>query len=281
MLTNLGNTTGAQAAAPEPEEELIVRQSVEPADLRRLLDSLFHEDCAHSWRNFGPAGTLEQLLAWENQRRPTQLFFFYVRRGSELRILAASAVADKLNRDFPHPGFCVLGRCYIMPEFRGQGFYRRILHYRLEYCRARFANALNGIHIGSVSERITAAITHHGLPDWPPFIHIGEEELPVAGEVKTVSDYLLLLPEYVHRLQRALTGPRAPACVIELRRTLGTLETGGVRNFGLFIKSRFEEARSNGWFADHEVAGLEQLLLFCARIPLVGFDQRHSQGGHA
>src|SRR5271154_3788852 len=116
-------------------EELVVSQTIEPDDLRRLFRCLTCEDCVHSWKNFGADGTLEDLLEWENLRRPTQLFFFYVRRGGQLHILAASAVADRLTADFPYPGFCVLGRCYIMPEFRNQGFYRRILHYRLEYCK--------------------------------------------------------------------------------------------------------------------------------------------------
>ena len=270
---------GFRAASGPAEEELIVGQSIEPSDLHRLLDCLNHEDCVHSWRNFGPNGTLEELRAWENQRRPTQLFFFYAKRGGQQRILAASAVAEKVTRDFPHPGFCVLGRCYIMPEFRGQGFYRRILQYRLQYCRSRFGKALNGIHIGSVSEKITFAITGHHLPGWPPFFHLGEEELRVAGEIRTVGDYMLFVPEYLDRLQNELAGPLAPACVVELRKALSTLESDDIRDLGLFIKSRFQEARSQGWFADRDPECLEQLLLFCAHIPLIGFERRVAGNG--
>ena len=103
-------------------DELVISRSADPGSLRRLLESLVSEDCVHSWRNFGPDGTADDLLRWENERRPTELFFFYLKHGGQM--VAAGAVADRLTRDFPHPGFCVIGRCCIMPEYRSRGFYR-------------------------------------------------------------------------------------------------------------------------------------------------------------
>ncbi|HEX7840379.1 MAG TPA: GNAT family N-acetyltransferase, partial [Kofleriaceae bacterium] len=179
--------------------QLVISQTVDPRNLQHLLGSLMREDCVHSWRNFGSDGTLEALLEWENRRRPTKLFFFHLKRGGELRMIAASAVADRLTKDFPHPGFCVLGRCYIMPEFRSRGLYRHVLRYRLEYCRSQFGGALNAVHIGAVNERISRVIMNHELPGWPRFVHLGEEELSVAGEIRNVGAYLLLLPDYLAR----------------------------------------------------------------------------------
>ncbi len=252
-------------------EELVVSQSVDPCDLRRLLESLVQDDCVHSWRNFGPEGTLEDLLEWENARRPTKLFFFHLKRGGEKRMVAAGAVADRLNRDFPYPGFCVLGRCCIVPEFRSLGFYRHVLRYRLEYCRAQYGSALEAVHIGAVNERISRVITDHGLPDWPRFIHLGEEELRVAGELRKVGAYLMLLPDYVRRIQAALAGAHAPASVVELRNAFSRMESGPVRNFGTLVKEMFEEARGSQWFDERGTREIDQLLLFCRSIPLVGF----------
>lgn len=252
-------------------EDLVVSQSVEPDDLRRLFECLVNEECVHSWRNFGLDGTLDELLQWENQLRPTQLFFFYLRRGGERRLVAAGAVADTLTRDFPHAGFCVLGRCYIMPEFRGQGYYRRILSYRLGYCGTRFEDTLNAIHIGSVNDRITRIITNHGLDGWPKFIHLGEEELRVAGEIRTVGAYMLLIPGYVNKIRSALAGVHAPRCVIELRNALSRVDSGDIRNLGMVMKEAFEEACALGWFDERDSVEIEQLLLFCRAIPLVGF----------
>lgn len=265
--------TNFHTATTAPTAELVVSQSIEPGDLHRLFECLLHEDCVHSWRNIGPEGqrTLEGLVEWENRRRPTQLFFFYMERGGQLHIVAASAVAERLTHDFPHPGFCVLTRCYIMPEFRGQGSYRRILHYRLEYCRARFGDGLRGVHIGTVDDRIARAITMRSMPSWPRFIHLGKEELRVAGQIRTVGDYMLLVPEYVHKLQYALAGADAPACVIELRNRLSMINSVNTGNLGVFVKKRFEEACLHGWFDEHDPHDLEQLLLFCSSIPLVGF----------
>ena len=252
-------------------EELVVSQSVNSGDLRRLLESLGSEDCVHSWRNFGPDGTFDELLRWENNHRPTRLFFFYLKHGDERQLCAASAVADKLTRDFPHPGFCVLGRCYIMPQFRGRGFYRQILRHRLEYCRTQFENTLNGIHIGSVNERISRVITNHRLPDWSNFIHLGEEDLKVGGEIRTVGAYMLLLPDYIRKIRNSLAGADAPDCVLELQNALSDIESGAMRNLGMLVKETFEEARAQGWFDRRDSLEIEQLLLFCRSIPLVGF----------
>ena len=255
------------------EREMVVRPSIEADDLDRLFASLLQEPCVHSWKNieFESGPTLEELAEWENRRRPTELFFFYVERGDRLRLVAASAVAERLTHDFPHPGFCVLTRCYIMPEFRGQGLYRHVLRYRLERCRARFGDGLRGVHIGTVDHRVARSITTRTVPGWPTFVHLGTEELRVAGEVETVDDYMMLLPAYVDRLRHALGGPDAPACVVELRERLGTFDGDDPGDLGVFVKERFEEACAHGWFREHEPGDVEQLLGFCRSIPLVGF----------
>lgn len=260
-----------QSALPASVEELVVSESVAPDDLRRLLESLIAEDCAHSWRNFGPGGTVDELLRWENERRPTILFFFHLKQAGTSWTVAASAVADRLTWNFPHTGFPVLGRCCIMPEYRSRGFYRQILQYRLEYCRAEYGHALNAIHVGAVNERISHVVTNHGLPGWPPFIHLGEEELRVAGEIRKVGAYLLLMPQYLHRMQATLAGADAPPCVVELRNALARTESGDIRNLGVLVKETFAEARQLGWFDAHDSRDIEHLLLFCSSIPLVGF----------
>jgi len=283
-ITGSGNKLAEVAASMSPNgaaklyrtgiaglEELVVSECVDPDNLRVLLGCLGDEDCVHSWRNFGPDGTLEGLLEWENKLRPTKIFFFHLDRGGETRMIAASAVAEKLTRDFPHPGFCVLGRCYIMPQFRGMGFYRQILRYRLEHCRSQFGNELNGVHIGSVNERISRVITNHGLTGWPRFIHLGEEELKVAGQIRTVGAYLMFLPEYIHRLKNMLAGDDAPSCVVKLRDALSRIESDDTRNLGTLVKENFEKAIEHGWFENRGSHEIKQLLRFCGSIPLVGF----------
>ncbi|HEY0556763.1 MAG TPA: hypothetical protein VGG20_21080 [Thermoanaerobaculia bacterium] len=270
MNTSENIETARQRARPAGVEKLVVSETASPDELRRLLESLRQENCVHSWRNFGPGGTVKQLLDWENERRPTVLFFFRLERGGATRMVAASAVADRVNRDFPHAGFPVLGRCCIMPEFRSRGFYRQVLQHRLEYCRAEYGDGLNAIHVGAVNERIAHVITDHGLSGWPRFIHLGEEELNVAGDFRRVGAYLLLLPQFLHRMQASLAGADAPPCVVELRSALARTESDDVRNLGLLVKEKFAEARRLGWLDGRDCRDIEQLLLFCGSIPLVG-----------
>ncbi len=73
--------TNFHTAAAPPTAELVVRESIESGDLHRLFECLLHEDCFHRWRNVGPEGqrTLEGLV----ERRPTQLFFFYMECGGQ------------------------------------------------------------------------------------------------------------------------------------------------------------------------------------------------------
>jgi GNAT superfamily N-acetyltransferase len=260
----------ATLPADADAEELVVSDSIGAGELRRLLEMLRQEDCVHSWRNFGLSGTLEELLAWENEHRPTELFFFRLKNGPS-PMVAASAVAERVSRDFPHPGFPVLGRCCIMPEYRGRGFYRQILHFRLEYCRDKYGEALNAIHVGAVNDRILRVITNHGLPGWPRFVHLGDEQLRVADDTRRVGAYLLLLPEYRRRARAALAGDDAPPCVVALRQAFDGAGSDDLRDLGLRVKDAFAEARRLGWFAARDADDIERLLQFCGAIPLVGF----------
>jgi hypothetical protein len=261
--------TELHAPALLDPQELAVTQTVEPADLRRLLRLLAEENCVHSWRNFGVEGTVDDLLAWENRRRSTKIFFFYGRCGSESRLVGAGAVADQLTGEFPNPGFCVLSRCYIVPEFRGHGMYRPLLHYRMEYCRKEFGDALNGIHIGSAQDRVARVLFDHRLPGWPMFAHLGEEELRVSGAGTMVGAYMVLMPRYVQRIERELAGSGAPASVVELRRTLAGIGAEPVRGLGLLVQRARDDASAAGWFRERGSEAIDQFLLFCRSIPLV------------
>jgi GNAT superfamily N-acetyltransferase len=254
---------------------LVVRPSAEPEDLHRLFDYLRREECAHSWRNIEARrmGSAQDLLEWENELRPTDLLFFYAEHAGELRFVAGSAVAARISNEFPHEGFCVLSRCYIMPEFRGRGIYRDILQYRLDYCVRRFGPGLSAIHIGTADPRVARVITRVSRPGWPPFIHLGEEELHVSADTRTVDDYLMLTPAYLRRLEAALASHAAPACVVELRRTLGMLRGAEpARDVGLRVKLGFADASAEGWFDAQDAADFEQLVAFCAAVPLIGFE---------
>lgn len=252
-------------------EGLLVSRTVEPGDLRRLLESLRQEDCAHSWKNFDPDGSLDELLQWENELRPTQIFFFYVSQGGKNRLAAASAIADRLVRSFPHTGFCVLGRCYVMPEFRRLGLYRRILRYRLEYCRSRYGGALNAVHIGSDNQHVGRVLTDLPLPGWPRFVHLGNQELKVDTKTKLVGAYLLMEPAYLGRLRLELAGPQAPAEVDALRQRLAASEAGEPGELGMVLKQALESPVGSVWFAARSSREVDKLKLFCRLIPLVGF----------
>jgi GNAT superfamily N-acetyltransferase len=255
--------------------QLVVRASAEPEDLARLFDYLRREECAHSWRNLdADCRSVRELLVWENELRPTDLLFFYAEHAGELRFVAGSAVAARISNEFPHEGFCVLSRCYILPEFRGFGIYRDILQYRLDYCVRRFAPGLSAIHIGTADPRVARVITRAVRPGWPPFIHLGEEKLHVSAQTRTVDDYLMLAPAYLQRMAAVLAGRVVPPGVLDLRRALGMLRGAEpARDVGLRVKRGFDDACAEGWFNTHDAAAFEELVAFCAAVPLIGFEE--------
>jgi GNAT superfamily N-acetyltransferase len=278
MTMDWGGTALAQTApsgvdqtASSLAEEIVVSTAASREDLSRLLECLSREDSAHSWKNFDRAGSLEELLRWENSRRPTEIFFFYLRRGEDLQIFGAGAVAAHLNSRFPEPGFCVLGRCYIMTEFRGRGFYRRVLQHRLEHCRTRFGRELKAVHIGSDNERVAHVVTRQPLPGWPRFLHLGQEELAIAGRTKLVCAYMMLMPDFARNLARTLEGPGAPPGLEALRDRLAGLGRDDAENLGLAVRDAVAGARTRGWLADRDTGPINQLLAFCKAVPLVGF----------
>lgn len=262
--------TPAEGREREGARRIEASREVEPRELRRLLRSLAKESCVHSWRNFDPDGDLEGLLAWENQLRPTEIFFFYLHEGGVRQLIAAGAVASKVSRAFPYSGFSVLGRCYILPEFRGRGLYRSLLRYRLEFCREAGGSELKAIHIGSTDPRIARVLRDHRIPGFPRFLHLGHEALKVAREVRRVEAYLLLLPQYAGRLGELLAGDGAPPAVEQLRDALGKHQRSEVRDLGLLVRKAYEGGKDGRFFENREPSELVQLLHFCQSIPLVG-----------
>lgn len=256
---------------PGLDEEFVVSTAASPRDLGLLLDSLAQEDSTHSWKNFDRTAGLDALLRWENSRRPTEVFFFYLRQGQDLQIVGTGSIAGYLNSRFTDPGFCVLGRCYIMPQFRGRGIYRRVLQFRLERCIARLGRHLKAIHIGSDDERIAHVITQPS-PDWPRFHHLGEEALSIAGRTKRVNAYILFLPAYSHSLAHALEGPGAPPSLTALHGRITEAESAPLRNLGIGLRDALAGVQERAWLRERDCGSINQLMDFCRAMPLVGFE---------
>jgi GNAT superfamily N-acetyltransferase len=276
-ITNLGDAALTDdfsrvldRLAPSLEEDFVVSKSISHENLALLLDSLSGEESAHSWKNFDRTMGLEDILRWENSRRPTEVFFFYLRQGNNLQIVGTGSIAEYLNSRFTDPSFCVLGRCYIMPRFRGRGIYRRVLQFRLERCVARLGQMLKGVHMGSDDERI-AHVVAQPAPGWACFHHLGEEELPVAGRTKLVNAYVLLLPAFLHSLTSALEGPGAPPALAALHGRLTGTAPEAERNLGIGLHDALTGAQERAWLGMRDCSSINKLMDFCRAVPLVGF----------
>ncbi len=165
-------------------------------DLILLFNELKQGGYSHTWKwfdalNSGPI--LNNLQVFENQRRPTHLFFYYGEKGSGERVFfAAGAVAEKICHSFSHVGFPVISRCYTLKNFRNNRFYHTLLRHRFEFCQQLFGPRLKGVHLGTSNPRVSAAIRKGLLK--PNFLYVGQEELEGKNEI--VDDFVAITENY-------------------------------------------------------------------------------------
>jgi GNAT superfamily N-acetyltransferase len=213
-----------------------------------LLEELRAESCVHVWRQRLPrngrvdAAAARRLLDAEESHRPTTAFVYvaWLPDGRH-EVVASGAMSDRVRADFPYEGYPVLARCYIRPRWRGQGLYRVFLRHRFGFCRERWGDDLSAIHLGSAEEVVWKVAMEPGAFD-PPFVHIGEEDLEVAGRFHRVRDLLAFAPGWVARLHTSVArcgdGPEAMA----LREHLAGLVVRGLPPYG-FVALREMVAR--------------------------------------
>ena len=242
-----------------------------------LLEELRAEPCAHSWREYLPPSgpmnraTATRLMEREAVARPTRTFAYVAHRldGSE-EVVAAASVSDRVRGDFPYDGFPVLARCYIRPAYRRKGLYEAILRHRFEDCLSRWGDDLKGIHLGSGDAAVWWVATR--LSDFkPPFLHVGHEDLQVAGDVHDVRDLLAFAPAYVTRLldesEAAGEGERARA----LLRHVEQLTSRGLPDAGVVSLRELAQAAGEECGADllKPETALASLVALAEAIPVV------------
>jgi GNAT superfamily N-acetyltransferase len=242
-----------------------------------LLHKIQKERCTHSWRNIDPDVDLYELQDRENALRPTSIFFYFINGdkhdGREGRLAAAATVADGIRKDVPLTGFPVLARCFIMPEFRGMGLYKRILEHRLNFCRDRFQHCLKAVHMGTTNDYVEHSITQT-VENWPPFLRVGSEALKIGNDICLVGAFLLFMPGYLADMARTLSGAARPPAVKRLDHICTLLKAGSSGDHALAIQENFKEACASGWFDNHDAAPIEQLLCFLRAMPLVGLEEK-------
>jgi len=174
-----------------------VSKEISASDTARLIEGIQSEECVHSWKNVKLSPTnsiLNELIQSENNKRPTE-FFFYIatRNNGDQTLLAVGTVAHKISSSFAHDGYPVIARCYIMPEFRNYRLYMPILKHRFEFCHKFFGDRLRGIHLGSQNPRIHSVVKKNLFE--LPFAYIGDEYLSQKDSFERVYDYLWFSPQ--------------------------------------------------------------------------------------
>lgn len=171
-------------------------------DVFDFVNAIKSEDCIHSWKNMNFQNSqyfLQDLVQFENTKRPTEIFFYYgVNHQDERILVGAATVALKISNNFKHEGFPVLARCYIKQEYRNLRLYFPILKHRFDYCKNILGNNLRGIHLGSANPRVFNVIKKNvfGIP----FCYLGDEYLSLNQNDSRVHDYLWLSAPLIKEL---------------------------------------------------------------------------------
>lgn len=250
---------------------MIVSQTVDAASLETLLTEMRAEFCAHSWKKFPVDIAPQDLLARENERRPTTIHYYHQRAdvdGPPI-LVAAASVADAIAHDAPVSGFPVLARCYVRPAFRGTGLYRRILRHRLLSLIDQGGANLKAVHMGTADERVARTIADRSLP-WNGFVRIGGEDLSIGAKTVRVGGYLLFSPSYAEALLQEAADLRVPAGGLSAGEVFERLLAGGWREPEDAYSRLLDVLAANPSARDLDAASpIRQLTAFCASVPFV------------
>lgn len=211
------------------------REGFHPEAIRRVLDDLRAEACAHSWRTFAVRGSdpraVDALIAWEQHKRPTVMFAYMgIDAVGNEDVIGVGAVSDRISANFPFHGFPVIARCYVRPPYRGLRLYTAFLSHRYRYCQRRWGGALRAVHLGTANSAVHQVVTNPALIT-PPFRKVGVEALRVEHQVLPVAAYLAFQDDYASALvaaadHRRAELPAARAGLERLRKALTALIEG-------------------------------------------------------
>ena len=253
------------------ESGLIASQHISSEDLKRLMDQIRSESCSHSWKNFQGELSEGQLLEWEKQLRPTTVFYYYVQSENGALLVAAATVADKINGHTTCQGLPVLGRCYVVPEFRNNGYYREVVQHRLSFCQKRFGHRLKAVHIGTNNKFVSQCITSNTLT----FSHIGQEALNINDHVHVVDAYLMIMPDYLNRLIESVPKAEEDDSTTALYNSLINIQKQAPSfNLASGIRQAYQSALNEGWRNQYAEQEIENLMTFFSEIPLIGFEKQ-------
>jgi hypothetical protein len=238
-------------------------------ELHALIAQLQRARSDHTWRGFSPRDVeriADELLAFENSRRTTRVFYYHgIAAGGARELLGTGAVSPELRRDAP-PGFAVVSRCYILERFRSARLYEPLLKHRVAQAELELGDRLRGIHFGSSNPRVLRAIQTTALA--MRFLYVGREHVVCCGERFTVHDFLALSERFRSELLR----PQPPGNPggAELHGALRALCRGELGAGGYLRVRRLVDATDQAAAFPAETRdAIASLLAFLAAIPVI------------
>jgi hypothetical protein len=256
---------------------VVASPTARAADIHALIAQLHETHSEHTWRSFSPHDTgriAEELLAFENHRRATRVFFYHgLTHAGGRMLLGTGAVSPELRKTDAPPGFAVVSRCYILQRFRNERLYAPFLRHRVEQARALLGDRLHGIHFGSSNPRVFYTIRNNVFP--VRFLYLGRECVGCCADSFLVHDFLGLSERFRNDLLLPPLDPhaRATGSAAELHVVLAALcrdqlGLGGYRR----LKRLVDATDLAAAFPGDASRAIRSLLAFMAAIPILEED---------
>lgn len=250
--------------------DLMVSEKIGASDLKKLFDSLSIDECSHSWKYIKNHDDLSKIYEWENKIRETNILFFYFKKDNDISLVGTGSIGYGVNPKFRDPSFIVLGRCFILPKFRGKGLYRKLLHYRLKYSELK-KNQLDAIHVGTNDSRVEYLLEELGSTDEYTLLHLGFEYLNLAA-TDAVKTFVLIKKSYKEKIFEDISHNQDSAGMRELFTLFkNQLSQNSAVNIGATLSQIANEYELNHWNLPTSAKNINKVIEFCKSLPTTNF----------
>ena len=253
-------------------DRVVIENRATPLELRNLAQEILAEPVVHAWKHLVAANkkfNSDHISAFENERRLTEVFYYFGENGStERELVGIACIAHKIRMESSLLGFPVIGQSYVKKAYRNFRLYFPLLAHRINYCQA-LREKTKGILMCSQNPRIFNSIKQGSFGY--SFKYLGEEDLPLRDGLNRLRHFMLLNSDFEKALRDfAAATFNLGSGFVELGQTLHTfLDNGFTNSSHGRLKALISRLEAYPNWKKLDLSGFIELLAVMDAIPIL------------